>query len=322
MLTTTLILPEDFSNTPIDKKTARVLIRDLEQYSLLLTTSAEIHSFEQILPTQEFAYLKERIKQGHIRCRFRTDAGREAELFSEVRVSSTGDVVEPAQWAAAVDELSDAPPVQTRRQIREGLTSISTREEFWSYLFSPMLRAMPRSKSRVEVVDTYLVEDFLRYTRSRTAPESGLGWLIRSMSEFSVSSRQDLCVSIFTAVTEENEVSGFRSISDAFDSLSHLISPGLTIQVAAVPRRRLKGEVRDAMHNRRIVTPASNGSLIYLGLDRGVSDLNLPASGATIRACSTFSYLPFVSPGSERHDLRAIDASIPTSCRLTLARPS
>jgi len=312
MLTSTLLFAKDFISEPLSKDSARILIRDLEEFSLLITSSEDIRQLETIMPSQEFACLKERIKSGRIRCRVRTETGREIELFSEVRVTPNGKDHDPALWGTSVDNYADSPPVLHRREIRSGSVVLDSRDEFWLQVVVPMLRAMTRSRSRIEVVDSYLLDDYLRYTKSRSEMESGLGWFLRSLSSFAETSSSDLTVVIFAAASDDRPNLTLRAIQDAMMHLTRSLCPNLKIRLGLIPPRNFRGVVRDAMHHRRIVTTASNGSLIYLGLDRGISDFNLPNDGSTIRACSTFNYVPYVHPGSDRHDSSLLLASIPS----------
>lgn len=315
MLTCTLLFPQDFERGMVDKNSARNLVRDLEEYAIFLITREEIERLELILPTQEYALLKEKISQGRIRCRVRSEASNDDDHLFEVRLSPEGNFSAPALWASTLDAFVECPPVLQRRNFRHGVSEPSDREDFYRSILEPMLRAMPRARSLVDLVDPYLIDDFLRFTRDRPIGASGLGWLMHLFAQFTRRIENPVSVRLFTTTHRDSSLKDMGEIRKLFEMFRSADLDALKIDVYVVPTSQLKGEksriAADTLHHRRIVSSTLKGSWIYLGLDRGISDLNLPQDGSKSRACSTFNYLPFIPATSERHNANEIIDLVP-----------
>lgn len=312
MLTGTLLKIDDFQGRQLDKATARLFVKGLEKNAVVFISRDDLLKFEEVLPSQEFAYLKDGIIKGRIVSRLIREESKVMHNF-EVRISVEGEVSEPAIFPASIVDYEENVLVKSRYEIREGNHKPGSREEFWDLVILPMLRALTPSRSTVDFVDSYMIHDALRSARRLPEDQVGLYWLVTAITQFVDQWDLHITMRFFTGLARMDDSVDLRSARAFFLQLRSHISPRVKCEVFIVPPLP-PDAVRNEMHDRRVVSLTRSGSMI-LGLDRGFSDLD---GSECPRAWNKSSYFPHSPEGAPRHLVRNTENFVPKSHRFMI----
>lgn len=312
MLTGTLLKIDDFQGRQLDKATARLFVKSLEKNAVVFISPDDLFKLEEVLPSQEFAYLKEGIIKGQIVSRLVREESKVMHNF-EVRISVEGEVSDPAIFPASIVDYEENVLVKSRYEIREGNHKPGSREEFWELVIQPMLRAMTPSRSTIDLVDSYMIHDALRSDRRLPKDQVGLYWLLTAITRFVDQWDLHITMRLFAGLARKDDGVDIRSAREFFRELRSHISPRVRCEVFVVPPRP-PDVVRNEMHDRRVVSLTRSGTMI-LGLDRGLSDLD---GSECPRAWNKSSYFPHSPEGTPRHLVRNTENFVPRSHRFTI----
>lgn len=282
MLTKTIIGDSTVDMVRDDPRWGTTMVEHLMNHGLLLTNSSQLEELSRRLPMRVWKTLENEILKCRVAKALLVDGL--ASSVPEVVLSETGHEAHSAAQTVPLHEYPSVPAVERRRQLRDGTSHVSNRNELWKWCIEPVVASMPISRRKVFITDPYLFADLHRESNrkaNRTLPDHnfGLPWLLQKLRD-SVDSRCSWNVEIVTLEKRDNDVdlACIQSLSERFIKPVVTSTFKVTLHVLS-DRVRHPDDLREATHKRYTYFDERR----RFEFDFGLSDLDVRTRGDQIR---------------------------------------